>query len=397
MAQMTDQACKAHLWRIAQRSAELLHRPIAARTLSNWTAFYRNQMLNAGLAKSIRSMDQLRLVDDFRNFYGNALEKLPAIIVNNRMAGDWLASMVRKHRKANHPLYHLLIQDFLAQRELSESKSPFGVGPWPCANPLATHDSKTPIKGFTQHRNRGNTVGVFTCTCGYVYTRCFDSSKCSLGLPRFLSYGPLLEPALRELVRAGSGLRAVGRYLHLDPKTVVRLAIQLGIENTWQRPLRKKGKHPVATAIVQTPVVPMQQTIRVETVPRKLQRRPRYDWVEIDRGWVAKLNAWVIVVLEEIPPVRITIAELERRIGKRDWLLKRRQRLPSTMEFLGQVVETTEDFQLRRVHWVIAELERRGDQVRAWQVMRAAGLRSDKMGAIKAIIEATPTYSKIAA
>jgi hypothetical protein len=47
---------------------------------------------------------------------------------------------------------------------------------------------------MTQHRNHCITVGVFTCACGYVYTRCFYSSIGKLGPARFLSFGPLLEP-----------------------------------------------------------------------------------------------------------------------------------------------------------------------------------------------------------
>ena len=70
-------------------------------------------MLESGLAKSVLTMNQLVLEQEFRNFYGNALDVLPMVIGEGEFVNGWLATMVRKHRKANHPLYHLLHRIFL--------------------------------------------------------------------------------------------------------------------------------------------------------------------------------------------------------------------------------------------------------------------------------------------
>lgn len=391
---VVDQACLAHLHRIAQRSADLLCSPPTGRTLARWTTFYRSHMLETGLIKSVATVDQHRFDDEFRNFYGRVLDLLPSVMDGGDFAGDWLASMVRKHRKANHPLYHVLFQDFLAQRE--PRASPFGAGPWPCINPLAMHRSHFPIKAFTQHRNHGNRVGVFSCTCGYVYTRRLDAQTGKLGLPRFLHYGPLLEPVLRQLVMAGTGLREVGRSLGLDPKTVVRLASELGIAVSW-KPASFGKRQRVAPKVVVQCVSPSSHVSPAVSVTRDISSRTRCDWPEIDDAWAAKLNAWVGTVHAENPPVRITVAELERRVNLRGWLLKRRHRLPQTMAFLERVVETTDAFQLRRIHWAIIELERCGAQVKAWQVMRKAGLRSTSLGVINAILDTAPIPSRMAA
>ncbi|NNM69961.1 MAG: hypothetical protein HKM00_08385 [Gallionella sp.] len=390
-----DHACLAHLLRrVARRSADLLCGPPAPRTLSRWTLFYRSHMLEVGLAKSISTMDQHRFDSEFRNFYGGVLDLLPSVMDGGDFAGDWLASMVRKHRKANHPLYHVLLQDFLAQRE--RQVSPFGAGPWPCINPLASHSSQPLIKTLTQHRNRGNRVGVFSCTCGYVYTRCLNSQTGELGLPRFLHYGPLLEPALRQLVMASTGLRKVGRSLRLDPKTVVRLASELGVAVSWKpRPFDKTLRAMPKVAAQSAP--PLSHATHAISASRDMSSRTRREWAEIDRVWAAKLSAVTDIVRAETPPVRITVAELERRVNQRGWLLKRRHRLPQTMAFLERAVEITKDFQLRRIYWAVAELERCGVQVKAWQIMRKAGLRSNSLGRINAILDAVPILSRRAA
>jgi hypothetical protein len=60
-------------------------------------------------------------------------------------------------------------------------------------------------------------------------------------------------------------------------------------------------------------------------------------------------------------------------------------------------LSASEAFQLRRIHWAIVELERCGAQVKAWQVMRKAGLRSTSLGVINAILDAAPIPSRMVA
>lgn len=391
---MVDHAGLAHLHRIGLRSADLLRNPPASRSLDRWTVFYRSHMLEAGLIKSVVTMDQHRLDQEFRHFYGRTLESLPSVMEGADFAGDWLASMVRKHRKANHPLYHVLVQDFLQHRE--PQAPTFGTGPWPCINTLAKHRVLFPITTFTQHRNHGNRVGVFACDCGYVYTRCLDSQTGILGPPRFLRYGPLLEPVLRELVTAGVGLRQVGRSLGLDPKTVVRLAGELSIAVSWKSASVDKPSPvpPYAAEPCESHTLGVSLPAPVNPCTPRRQRR---DWSKIDADFAVNLSAWAEAVYAELPPVRITLAELERRIGQRGWLLSRRDRLPKSKEYLDRVVESTEAFQLRRIHWVIAELERSGAQVKAWQVMRKVGLRSTSLAMISGILAAAPSLSRMVA
>ena len=122
------------LWHLALASAALLREPAARRSLAAWTAFYRECMQRCGMAHSPRYMDQEALNKAMRTYYGAVLPWLPAVMEQNRFRGDWLAGMVRKQRKAIHPLYHLLLQTCLSHQ--SPCPHPFGAGPWPCHNPL---------------------------------------------------------------------------------------------------------------------------------------------------------------------------------------------------------------------------------------------------------------------
>ena len=380
VAPAMDGKVLSHLHRLAQLSAGMLHSPPASRTFDGWTRYYRSQLLEAGLVRSANHVDQRKLETDFLRFYGRALELLPGVMHEGKPAGGWLATMARKHRKASHPIHHLLLQDFLAHME--KRQSPFGTGPWACLNPLANHDSPLPVTEVKVHRNRGNNVGVFACPCGYTYTRYFDVSRQKFGPARFLRYGPMLEPELRRLISGGFGLRATARILALDPKTVVYFAHQLGIPTPWTLRTSSHGRG----RAMETNQPDNGPEVTAPLPKAKTTRQSRRDWPLIDRALALQVMALVKSVSAESPPVRITLAELERRIGNRGWLLKRRHRLPVTSQFLRCTLESLDQFQLRRVHWAIAEAQIGGDSIRAWKIMRKAGLRTISLHKIEAIL-----------
>ena len=46
----------------------------------------------------------------------------------------------------------------------------------------------------------------------------------------------------------------------------------------------------------------------------------RLDWQNVDTVWVSKLTNLIPLVLRESPPVRVSLAELERRANQRGWI-----------------------------------------------------------------------------
>jgi len=49
--------------------------------------------------------------------------------------------------------------------------------------------------------------------------------------------------------------------------------------------------------------------------------------------------------------------------------------MPKTKLFLGGSVESTEEFQQRRIKWAIRELEKEEKEIVEWRVFRKAGLK----------------------
>lgn len=50
------------------------------------------------------------------------------------------------------------------------------------------------------------------------------------------------------------------------------------------------------------------------------------------------------------------------------------------------VTKTVEDFQVRRIEWVIAELDKQGEDIMEWKVLRLAALRKSCSDKIRQII-----------
>lgn len=263
---------------------------------------------------------------------------------------DWLAAIVRKHRHAFHPLHHLLFALF-AER--------FAPAPM-LAEVLPPRRKRITDPGF--------------------------------------------DGRLRDFASSGLGLRAVARALAVDPNTVRKRGAALGLVTTWKpwtpRPRPPKpptgplyrarwlalqhrepglGRKALAARLsAEHTWLYRHDRNWLEThVPEPMIRpppKPRTDWGAVDQGLAADLRAAAVRILGRIPPVRVTLAELERDIGHPGWIGKRRTKLPETVAALSAMTEEVEAFQLRRIAWARESLIRNGDGAPAWKVRRLAGL-----------------------
>lgn len=91
-------------WMVAKRCAQLLRSPPAPMPLREWGKHYHHELRQRGFGKGEYRIDQRRLSRDFASWSG-----VP------EMSGmeSWLGAMARKHRKAFHPLQHILLGLFL--------------------------------------------------------------------------------------------------------------------------------------------------------------------------------------------------------------------------------------------------------------------------------------------
>lgn len=110
--------------------------------------------------------------------------------------------------------------------------APFGIGPWPCLNPVCEGYQQKCIASYKlgSHSTATRPVGVFACTCGFTYTRSGpDRSPTDVfRRDRIISYGAAWETRLRELwANPALSVSSIGCHLGVGDNTANRRAAEL--------------------------------------------------------------------------------------------------------------------------------------------------------------------------
>lgn len=362
-----------------------------------WAGYYRNRLFQAGLSSACGRVNQQRLEERFRMHIGDALKPLLADIGVADIA--WLVALTRRRHRALHPLFHILLQEFLQSLETTK---PFGAGPWPCLNPLSDHHGKHLIEDMTSHRNRGRVVGVFECACGYAYTRNVDPTSGYLSRPRPLRFGLEFDRQLQQMVDDHVGIRQAARRLHVDTRTVRLRAAKLALQTSWTaarlsapspcvpderrqawlalQKNRKKAGCKELSGMAPSLYAWLYRHDREWLAAHQPKARisshsARSHWAGLDTEWVRRAVGVAEEIRRRVPPCKITLAEISRESADPGWLSSHLRHLPKTAECIRQLRDTTASFQARRVLWAADELVACGQPLVAWRIRRKAGLR----------------------
>lgn len=338
---------------------------------------------------------------------------------------NWLLRLLRGSEHAQHPLHHLLLLHFLDRTVEDFSAIPdqlsfFGEGPWPCLNPAATHYKSLVIREHTlSSRLRNNRpVGRFSCECGFTYARSGPdvSPEDRYRIGKMISFGPIWEAKLKGLWKETSlSVSEVGRRLGVDPLTVRRHAARLKLPAS--RPCRKSKPLNHAARLknihASTKKAEKLRTYRARwdsvmrrspklTLKALRRKRPReYAWLlQNDPEWLKRHSPrsrrrarpapgldwkrrdaeYAVTVRAAAERIRnapdrtaqVTRTAIGRALGATTLLRLKISNLPLTAQVLAGVVETREQYAVRRVWWA-ADLYCQEDALpREWQlVMRA--------------------------
>lgn len=376
----------ALLLSIANASKDLLERQaLPANDLDSHRERYIELCIRAGLMRSPKKADLAALEAAFSAHWKSIRDLIPELLLE---PGDWLATLVRKQRKSSHPLQHILLELALkAQQQVVQDEDPlFGHGPWPCLNPIADHHEDAIVTALHVYPDHGKMVGQFSCSCGYVYTRGISRDG-ELGPPRYRSYGPLLGPRLKALHEQGTGLRAMGRLVGLDPKTVARELSLAGIDHGSVMTDKWRSKEAAALSEAARRPKP-----KVKSKARTGE--PRRDWAALDDELNSRVASAARQVDALIPPKRRTFAQIERELAGRDYVRNRIAKLPKTAQAIAAHAETEDAFRMRRYrHWR-DELTSKGLPLRPWDIAKRLAITPAELNALLARSSAgTSTFS----
>lgn len=420
-------ALKEKLMKIAMEVKWLLAHHEQILSCKNFQKDYSLLLKQKELIKGKSTVDQESLAEQFLVFYGQEVLK----ILQSEVDYDencWLRMIVRKHRKSFHPIRHILIMNFLAGSLEGAIKNniragPFGEGPWPCLNAASDHYQQNLINYviITICSDTRKPVGTFTCSCGFVYSRRgpdkMSTDRFHIG--RIKTFGAVWETELRHLVEDEKlSMRETARRLKVDVNTVKKYATILDMKPSWHEKktyqielIDKKVEeyqetpdmleynrimwleqqvnfpHEGSTAIrKRIPTTYMwlyrhdHQWLKEHQlfVKRNKLANKRVDWEKRDKELLAKVQELVRKNQESnMKPIRITLSYIGKMIGALSLLQKMKDKLPLTINYLVRHVETTEQFQIRRIYWAVDMLLLEDAPIDPWRVIRKAGLRSE--------------------
>ena len=428
-----SQTVKQHLITLAQNIAQLLENSYPSRTLEWFTKRYRTLLIDRGYGNATGRVKQKKLLDDFVYFYGRDFLNILDSEIVYEDTSNWLTQVARKHRKVFHPIRHLLMIRFLGESidtffQNNKRYRPFGRSPWLCLNAAAEHYLQPVITDLKISHCLENKkpLGTFTCSCGMVYSRSGEDNteEDKLRIGRVVAYGRVWENKLRELVEVEKlGLRATARELRVDPNTVNRYVALLDLTPSWTKnkpQIKSKEVLSINAEDIKLQkrniwLILQQENLELsKTEIRKLApdvytwlyrhdkkwlndnspqlKQPKasidkVDWSIRDGQISIQAQSAVDKLLQEDKPIRITVGRIGGSLGLKALLEKHLDKLPLTKAYLESVTETVEDFQIRRIKWAIEELDRQGEEIKEWKLLKLAGLREDLSNKVRMFLE----------
>lgn len=405
---------------------------------STFQVRYLRLLVKHGLARASGGIDLRTVETAFRARYPAPLLTLLECALRADTDNNWVRNLVRAFTHTQHPLHHLLLMRFLdcspAEFFALPESMPryFGPGPWPCLNPVGGHEGALRVTRCDVIRVKyGRCRGRFACPdCGHTYDLVSAGEGAPRGRAHVHDYGQVWEAALRTMwADLSVPLSEVAVRLSVAPYTVKKQVLRLGLPLTThrdgpgrpidfgalgqQRMRRRETREDRLARHKETwlgarlayPEMTTRQLLRLypqvhrylewndpawfhEHAPAPHQQAQdkgaRGDWAARDSA-LAEGVIQAAAVFRALPgqPVAVTISAIGLHLDKRRELYTNLDRLERTREALEAVVESREDFAVRRIAWCVANLEAAGAVVPRSTLREMAGIKHDRAKAPK--------------
>ncbi|HEU5374082.1 MAG TPA: TnsD family Tn7-like transposition protein [Ktedonobacteraceae bacterium] len=372
---------------------------------------YHNFLTKKGL---VRHID---LISAFTIYYTpELLDALNCSIYIKQAYNSWLARVVSSLR-GNHPfLHHLLainflgatIEDFFAQK--IGSPAPFGNGPWPCLNPVCPYYEQKCIQTCEIRRmygKDGQSFGVFSCTCGFVYGRKGpDHAQSDIyHKDQIISYGEIWEIRLKELwLDPTITRRQIAQTLRISEEGVTKRAVKLHLPTPRKSPMSGGGRSSLNRDLIwrrktwlnllkdapeasltelwrKAPSLyrwlhhndhewfvahrPLSKVFARSSIKRDysfpgLKKDTLTDGKYNDSDLAENVRAIAHQLLEAPGrPKRVSLRAISTHLPQIIWLRSDRPHIiPLTIEALNEVIETREQYAIRRIWFVAQQYQR---------------------------------------
>jgi hypothetical protein len=398
-----------HLLYIAEQSKQLLDNSLLPIGLEVLRQKYIQKLRSLGFVSNSGKKKMNSIVTEFKGFYGDEFLRFSFSDIRADSKETWIHKLFRKPKNSCHPLRHLLVLRFLKENIDLITKNraylPFGAGPWPCLNKASDHYGETVINECKIHSctKTRQPIGVFTCSCGFVYSRRGTDLTIDdqYRRGRVKLFGHVWMNRLKELSQAGSSMRSMAAILGVDAGTVKNQLAKLNGDS------KKCVKQLTQELRVRRNRMLKTITLYKDKGRKTIQLMNAKDYVWLyrnDREWLfqhlpdrnhtkstgrradweardQEISQLTIMAIQKIkqfnPPIRISISEVGRHINQRVFLEKHLDKLPRTKELLMKSKETTDEFQVRRLEWAATKIKNEEMNLKGWRLFKVAGISRD--------------------
>ncbi|WP_342558306.1 TnsD family transposase [Metasolibacillus sp. FSL K6-0083] len=390
--------------------------------IQDFTQIYKYLMQINGYANHLGKVHQQYFTQQFKQYYGEQFLTLVDCNFDEHSDTSWLRNIVRKHRKAFHPVQHLLLLQFLnvsfkdLENLMGKKYEPFGQAPYYCLNPAAEHYKQRVISSITVTTctDTRKPVGTFRCDCGFTYSRrgpdVVKDDVFKVG--RIKNFGSVWQAKLIQLVTSNLSPYRIAQILKCDYATVKKyisdskdksshnseLSIDLRLqkEAEWLKLIETYPDFTV-TQLREMNLALYAWHYRnnrswlIENPPRsamKLAISKRVDWEKRDLEIFHLVKEAIQKLYAIEKPVYVNKSRVAKEIGQLSLLEKLLDKLPKTKAYLKKHLETREQFQIRRIKWACKELYMEdGNNVVMWKVRRLAGLKEKTSNIVEIALE----------
>lgn len=393
-----------HLVSIAEYSTKLMS---LEDTHKDTTKCYKAKLYKMGYVTPSGQLRFIQIIRDFLAFFPNDLLQFLDCNISHENKDTWIHKILRGKQRIFHPLRHLLVHIFLdldLSEVIFETTTPFGNGPWPCLNKAAKHHMENVTDQCTVTRGSKSgksVVGTFSCSCGFIYSRTGpdEGSEDRTRIGRIKSFGHDWVEMLQQLNQQSISLRAKAKLLGVDPGTVkiqtARLITNQSAEckDIDQEKAIRCGRFLSSIMEAKKNSIPNRQVntkdyawlyrndrtwlLHVISENKKdYIKQTKIDWKKRDKEILKEVRKAIKEVGYTDKPKRITIVEIAKNMNGTNGrlLFHSLQKLPRTKEFLGKRIETTEQYQTRRLGWAFEKLKKEQPFIKGWHLLKKAGL-----------------------
>lgn len=280
--------------------------------------------------------------------------------------------------------------------------SPFGKGPWPCLNPAHSYYRKKVIRKVkvTTCSTTKGPVGIFSCSCGFEYSRSGPDKDESDQFRRniIINFGPIWKEKLVELSSQELSTRKVALKLGVDSKTVKSQLMLINTEKTQEKvvnPIELNNKRKVwINLTMHNPELSVTELRELNNavymwlyrndkqwlseVSNKKEREKvsneRVDWQQRDSDLLNEIKEiitnWKKDEIEK--PIKITKTRIASKTLRPYLIMSKGDKIPNLMKYIETVIETDEQFRLRRIDWAFEILIVEGKTISKWMLLRKA-------------------------